>query len=876
MVVSIRDGGTQAVEIWYFKTWGEWQVVSHGGTGYVDHIADATTDIIDLVVTFDGTTLRTYADGIPGGTDASITTAGILGDSGAIGARGNAPTVENFDGLIKEVRFYDYALTPESAVALHDRHTAPAEVVAGIAGNALALNGIDQYVPLPAGVLGPDDTTSFSISAWVKIDSLAPAEANVRVVSFWEGSGTGEISLRFADSTDQWAFFIVDSAGNANAVTTGASSATTDWQHLVVTYDGSTKAMAIYLDAGTPGTGTYTRNAMAPTVAYIGGRAASVNFDGIIDEIRIFSRALTAAEVASLYRFPGGMEQGVIDASFISADTIVGAQIVAGSIGTDHLVALAITADKIDALAVTAAKIAGDTITADKIDSGTLQAQFAKIAYILTVGFSGTGTEDAPDAGDTRHLITGSEDSFQEANSEGNWENRGSISRRPGSNVFDMFLSGFFKAGEGVLSLPGHFWRTVGTPWTGGRATRGLAWGNNTLVAGNSFGEIETSTDGGDTWTARTTPFTKLLNANVHIGFGHDVFVAVTDDGQIARSTNNGASWGSLISNSHGGDEIWDLATDGAGNWVIVGENGKISISSNDGASWSSLISNPFGGAGTILAIAYGDGIFLAGGTSKELAWSDDAGATWSALVSNGFGGGTAIAAIKFGDHIFVIANNIDNESSRSVDLGLTWSTPIATGASQAIQGLTFFDGVWLAGGWTTILKSTDGAQSWSFVSTLGGSAKQLGSSGIILAMAYDEQFNQWVASGTINTPGTTGDFFISGYTEAGAGIIEQGSNANGEYMIFSNGLQICWGASANASHNYSAVGNGFATAAFTHTFAKAFAATPKVFTSAFSDSFWSSGFAISTTQYRVKHNYWVTLSGRTDSTEYLAIGQRA
>ncbi len=117
-VVSIRDGGSVAVDLWYYKPWGEWQVVSHGGTGYVDHIADATTDSIDLVVTFDGTTLRTYADGIAGGTDGSITTAGILGDSGAIGARSDLPGTENFDGLIKEVRFYKKTVTANEALQL--------------------------------------------------------------------------------------------------------------------------------------------------------------------------------------------------------------------------------------------------------------------------------------------------------------------------------------------------------------------------------------------------------------------------------------------------------------------------------------------------------------------------------------------------------------------------------------------------------------------------------------------------------------------------------------------------------------------------------------------------------------------------------------
>ena len=78
------------------------------------------------------------------------------------------------------------------------------------------------------------------------------------------------------------------------------------------------------------------------------------------------------------------------------------------------------------------------------------------------MGFSGTGTEAAPDDGDTRHYISGSEDLFQEGNSNAEWETRAGIAQRSGSHVFDMLLSGFSKVGDGALSSLGRFW-TDGT-----------------------------------------------------------------------------------------------------------------------------------------------------------------------------------------------------------------------------------------------------------------------------------------------------------------------------------------------------------------------------------------------------------------------------
>ena len=175
---------------------------------------------------------------------------------------------------------------------------------AGLAGQAARFNGATSRILLPSGVLGPDDTTSFSISAFVKLDTLDPGESK-RVWSFWEGAGTGEIYLQFLNAANSWRFVMVDSTAAARIAATATNSATTNWQHLICTYNGATKLMSIYLDAGTRPTATYDRATITPTVAYIGGRAVAMNFDGLIDEMRIYNRALSAAEVKELYQNPG-------------------------------------------------------------------------------------------------------------------------------------------------------------------------------------------------------------------------------------------------------------------------------------------------------------------------------------------------------------------------------------------------------------------------------------------------------------------------------------------------------------------------------------------------------------------------------------------
>ena len=360
----------------------------------------ATTEWTDIVAVWDaGTSTATlYTDGIEQASEINTNVGANVPNNGWIGG---ISTANNLDGSIDEVRFYDYALTPESAVALHDRPTAPAEVVAGIARNALVLNGVDQYVTLPSGAYSIiDDDVAWSLSTWFKPNTLAPGDNGV-LFSF---EGTGYVRLFFNDSVDRIMLAMDSGAGQTNLISAN-NSVTINWHHVVITFDGI-DALVLYLDGISVDNNTHSDSGMAITSGAFGELSVGgSNFDGLFDETRIFSRALTAAEVASLFRFPGGMEAGVIHGSFISADTIVGTQIVAGSIGTDHLVALAITADKIDALAVTAAKINVGTLSAIAADVGTVTAGIirstnwaagAGVEFDLSTGRLRMGGSSAP------------------------------------------------------------------------------------------------------------------------------------------------------------------------------------------------------------------------------------------------------------------------------------------------------------------------------------------------------------------------------------------------------------------------------------------------------------------------------------------------
>jgi hypothetical protein len=174
----------------------------------------------------------------------------------------------------------------------------PNSIVTGKSGNALSLNGNDNYV-----LVNSDAATNlsgnFSISAWVKrVNSGSMMLLSKK--NGWNVDGGYEVELsggiiRFLGGT-------VDAWADSNSVTWGST-----WQHIAVVCEtfSSTTYVHFYHNGSDISSGDNTTNAVSQSsiAMHIGNRTVdnSVDYTGEIDELRIFNKALSAVEVTQLY-----------------------------------------------------------------------------------------------------------------------------------------------------------------------------------------------------------------------------------------------------------------------------------------------------------------------------------------------------------------------------------------------------------------------------------------------------------------------------------------------------------------------------------------------------------------------------------------------
>jgi hypothetical protein len=150
---------------------------------------------------------------------------------------------------------------------------------------------------------GPLNVTQITVMAWVNPASIVSVDA----VNHWENQNsiygkagdTGDDSVVLSLTGSDGVIFYVDQGGNNNLIVLDAGVETGQWQHIAATYDGT--MMRAFLDGEQIGelavTGDIIENPILPT---IGGRSdTSVSFDGAIDDVRVYDRALTADEIQS-------------------------------------------------------------------------------------------------------------------------------------------------------------------------------------------------------------------------------------------------------------------------------------------------------------------------------------------------------------------------------------------------------------------------------------------------------------------------------------------------------------------------------------------------------------------------------------------------
>jgi len=292
---------------------------------------------------------------------------------------------------------------------------------AGKYSNAVYLDGSNDYVSLPAGIVS-SLSGNYSISVWVYLNNNNQWS---RIFDFGTGT-TNYMFLTPRGSTNLVRFAIKTTTGSEQIIDGTAVLPMGGWHHVVITQAGNTGTL--YVDGSSVGTNnsmTYHPSALGSTTQnYIGNSQwPDPYLNGRVDEFRIYNVALSGAQVTALYTKASNCE---VAADLGSGG--LGTPMVTGGCGTvtvtnDALFPLTqgsktITWTTTDALSNTSNCTQAVTVVSSTVTFTGILADgcVSSTAYALTGGspaggtYSGTGVTgtnfNASVAGVGTHTIT--------------------------------------------------------------------------------------------------------------------------------------------------------------------------------------------------------------------------------------------------------------------------------------------------------------------------------------------------------------------------------------------------------------------------------------------------------------------------------------
>lgn len=160
----------------------------------------------------------------------------------------------------------------------------------GTRGEVLSLDGNGDYVQIPGEFGQPQNIT---VSAWVDANN-----GYSEIISIG-----GIFDIRVDDPNDGGYVngFYHDGSGY-NSVVSSTAIAGTGWHHIALSFDNTTKQLTLYIDGAVAATQMFTGS-----IAYSGGdtylginNGNTLALDGQLDDVRFYSRALSADEIAAL------------------------------------------------------------------------------------------------------------------------------------------------------------------------------------------------------------------------------------------------------------------------------------------------------------------------------------------------------------------------------------------------------------------------------------------------------------------------------------------------------------------------------------------------------------------------------------------------
>lgn len=179
---------------------------------------------------------------------------------------------------------------------------------AGKQGNAADMeDGSNQSLKIvDADQSGLDLTGSFSINLWIKPESFS---SDTPLVGKWQHATNNQYMVYYDATTlylitdNSCSGFTYANVGKSHGMSTG------NWYMVTVTYTSGTNTVEFWVNGSSLGTATGQTPSNCGADFYLGDRHGNgvPQFDGLMDEVGIWSKVLSSTEIADLYNSGNGI-----------------------------------------------------------------------------------------------------------------------------------------------------------------------------------------------------------------------------------------------------------------------------------------------------------------------------------------------------------------------------------------------------------------------------------------------------------------------------------------------------------------------------------------------------------------------------------------
>ncbi len=183
---------------------------------------------------------------------------------------------------------------------MQDFTSTSSAITTGKMGQGLKFDGVDDYVNVPYN--SSLYSNSMTVAFWAK-SNTTNYTANSYPVSMWDTNSNRVWGVRVTATTDKWALTI-STDGTTDSSTDTTQSMQNGWHHIVATTVNAGSSWTFYYDSVPQAVSMPVGNNYINQNSFVtlgGLSVAGNNWNGNLDDVRVYPRALSASEIKQLY-----------------------------------------------------------------------------------------------------------------------------------------------------------------------------------------------------------------------------------------------------------------------------------------------------------------------------------------------------------------------------------------------------------------------------------------------------------------------------------------------------------------------------------------------------------------------------------------------